>query len=450
VQIIDTTEVRLFTQRLSERLRQLRAQSVLESSAPDLLLPRLVVDLESAEELRIADEELRVQNEELRDNAEMLEAEHQRVQRLFDLAPGPLLTTDAFGTIRDMNRAAARLLGVPRGQLHRKPLAALVVDSASELRAHLTALARLESPPEVRIKLRPREGDPIEVSARTVAVPATASSSEEIIWSFTPDPRPPRAAGRDREDGAGAGARLEEMSERLQHAERAASDRARAMADLSHEFRTPLHSILGYAELLLEGIPESIPDACRAYVRSITQAASHLSGVVEDMLSLHQLDDPQHAPQLEDVAVGDCVLECAMILRGRAETAGLVLEVRAAEGLMARTDRRKLRQILINLLGNAIKFTRQGGVTVTAERAAGRILLSVRDTGPGIDPLEVPHIFEPFWRGDEAVRNNTEGAGLGLALVRSLVSRIGGVLEIETAPDAGTTFRISLPAASES
>lgn len=585
---VDPHEVRRYAQRLSERLRLLRAEQLRVPSPTQPFVSSVVSELEeSAEELRVTEEELRVQNEELAASAHLIEAERLRVQRLFDLAPGALLTTDAFGRIRLANRVAARLLGVGQDVLRGKPLAVFVTSGTTDFRSYLTDAARLESMDDLRLVVRPRSGADVALNARAVAVGGGRGTDLELVWSFTPAAAQPgseaarpvaearreggarflaraaarlhasldldrvartaahlaegrfaeRAAvvlaagptdalcvvpsdagsdepagrvglrdalgpdgeaairsvlatGHDLHDvayavhplpsehsveaalvlvhpGARAGGgghdlllgafcgaagaalgnarRFAEQRDQLRRAERAQLDRRRAMVDLSHEFRTPLHSILGYAELLADGVPEPLPEAAREQVRSIAQGARHLAGVIEDVLSLHRLDETHHLDRAE-VDVADVLRECAMIVRGRAEAAELALEVDAPAELIVRTDGSKLRQVLINLLGNAIKFTREGTVTLSAAREGREVVVTVRDTGPGIAADDLPHIFEPFWRGDQALSRKVEGAGLGLALVRSLVGALGGTLQLDTAPGRGTTFRIRLPA----
>ena len=148
---------------------------------------------------------------------------------------------------------------------------------------------------------------------------------------------------------------------------------------------------------LLDDVPERLPDASRRYVRSMLDGARHLADLVEDVLSLHRHDDAPQPLDLSDMPVADVIQECATMLRARA--AGLRLEVTTPAELSQHTDRSKLRQILINLMDNAVKFTRRGAVMASAEIRGDRVVFTVTDTGDDIDPAEIPHLFEPFWRG---------------------------------------------------
>jgi signal transduction histidine kinase len=227
-------------------------------------------------------------------------------------------------------------------------------------------------------------------------------------------------------------------------AEESGRGRTRAMAGLSHELRTPLHSILGYSELLLDGVSGPLGEKTEQFVRSIRGSAMHQSGLVDDILSLSRTGrSPRFAPAQLEVAV--IVAECVGMVAERARANRLELHVDVAADAKIFTDRSKLSQVLINLLGNAVKFTRDGEVWVTAVQSEGRITFEIRDTGCGITAAELPHIFEPFWQGKASETDGGEGTGLGLSLVQRLVAVLGGSLSVESEESVGTTFRFDLP-----
>ena len=217
------------------------------------------------------------------------------------------------------------------------------------------------------------------------------------------------------------------------------------MAAISHEIRTPLQSIMGYAELLLSDIPEPLPESGRRQVQSIAEGARHLAALVDDVLRFHREEDAAQPLSLSEVGVAELLEGCEVMVGEAVRAAGATLEVQAPPELTLRTDGSKLRQILLNLMGNSVKFTGKGTITVSAHQDGTWVTFRVSDTGPGIDPSDVPHIFEPFWRGRPGPRNRNQGAGLGLALVRALVKRLDGKLDLDTAPGRGTTFVVSLP-----
>jgi signal transduction histidine kinase len=216
------------------------------------------------------------------------------------------------------------------------------------------------------------------------------------------------------------------------------------MAGLSHELRTPLHSILGYSELLLEGVAEPLPEKSERFVRSIRASAMHQAELVDDILSLaREGRSPRFSPV--ELKLDDVVSECVAMVAERARAKGIDLLVDLPPDTTLVTDRSKLTRILINLLMNGVKFTDRGQVRVSASSDGERITFEVRDTGCGIAPAELPHIFEPFWQGAASERNGGEGAGLGLSLVGRLVGVLGGRISVESRLEYGSTFRFDIP-----
>jgi PAS domain S-box-containing protein len=238
---------------------------------------------------------------------------------------------------------------------------------------------------------------------------------------------------------------LQEADRRRIAAAESSRGRTRAMAGLSHELRTPLHSILGYTELLLDGVAEPLGEKSLRFVKSIRASALHQAELVDDILSIAK---PGRSRQFTpaDLVVEDVVLECVAMISERARANGLRVLVEVAPGARIFTDRSKLSQILINLLGNAVKFTQHGEVTVAVHKEDERVTFEVRDTGCGIAPSELPHIFEPFWQGSAGeLRGGREGTGLGLSMVQRLVEILGGDVTVESREREGSTFRVALP-----
>jgi len=238
---------------------------------------------------------------------------------------------------------------------------------------------------------------------------------------------------------------LREAESRSEAALALSRGRTRAMAGLSHELRTPLHSILGYCELLLGGVTDPLPAKAERFVRSMQTSAQLQAKLVDDILSLVKTPGKATSVTRVEVDVGEVVLECVGMLRERARARGLGLRVEAPAALTVHTDRAKLSQIILNLTGNAVKFTERGEVSVTASRHGEHFRLEVRDTGRGIAADELPFIFDAFWQGASSEGKHGEGAGLGLALVRRLVDLLGGEVGVETREGQGATFRVTLP-----
>jgi signal transduction histidine kinase len=235
---------------------------------------------------------------------------------------------------------------------------------------------------------------------------------------------------------------------RLALAEAEAANRAKAdfLSVMSHELRTPLNGILGYVELLEGGIGGPLAEGQRGYVERVKATAQHLRDLVEEILTFVRMEAGAEETVVQTVDLREVVREAGSIVAPAAAEKGLALEVRTPdEPLLAETDPGKLRQILVNVAGNAVKFTQEGRVTLGLERQDDWILLRVDDTGPGIEPEHIGKLFEPFWQADPSTTRTAGGTGLGLAITRRLVELLGGDVQVDSTA-AGTSFVVRLPA----
>jgi signal transduction histidine kinase/PAS domain-containing protein len=218
---------------------------------------------------------------------------------------------------------------------------------------------------------------------------------------------------------------------------------------ISHDLRTPLNSIIGYAELLIMGVPEPLSESTRERVERMRAGAQHLLHLINQLLALSRLDAGREEVRAEELDVADLVREVAVVVEPLAleRSLGFVLDL-PDRRLTLRTDEGKLRQVLVNLAANAIKFTERGEVRVRVEASAsGGANIHVADTGPGIAEEHRERIFEPFWQVDAAQRGNQGGTGLGLSVVSRLVELLGGRISVESRLGEGSTFTVALPAA---
>ncbi|HEU4452747.1 MAG TPA: PAS domain S-box protein [Longimicrobium sp.] len=227
-----------------------------------------------------------------------------------------------------------------------------------------------------------------------------------------------------------------------------AGNRAKSgfLATMSHELRTPLNAMIGYVDLLLMGIPAPIPEAARAQVERIRLASTHLLSIIEEILTFSRLEAGRETVEVEEVDLSAVIGEVTAIIEPLAAAQGIAFRVpERVDPPTLRTDPRKLRQILVNLLGNAVKFTREGSVSFEVERADGHVLLHVRDTGIGVDPRFHEMIFEAFRQVDDAKTRSAAGTGLGLAVSRRLARLLGGDVTVSSEAGAGSTFTVRLP-----
>lgn len=214
---------------------------------------------------------------------------------------------------------------------------------------------------------------------------------------------------------------------------------------MTHEFRTPLTAIIGFTQLLLQSPERSLSQEQREYLSDVLESAQRLLQLVNDLLDASRLEAGQLRLNRQPVDLGDVVREVMSSLRSLAKQKGITLSVSLPDDLpLAAADDLRLVQILMNLVGNAIKFTHEGGeVTVRAEARGDHLRVTVQDNGPGIDPLDQKVIFQLFRRASRTER--VGGSGLGLALARRLVDLHGGTIWVESESGQGASFHFTLP-----
>ncbi len=238
-----------------------------------------------------------------------------------------------------------------------------------------------------------------------------------------------------------------ELRAKCEEAQAATRAKGEFLANMSHEIRTPLTAIMGFAGLI-EGSAE-LPAGLRGHVAKICAASQQLMGVVNDVLDFSRLDARQVVLDPQPVDPTALVTETVELLTGEAAAKGLELGVDIAAGLPAwvSLDAGRLRQVLLNLAGNAIKFTAAGKVTVALARHGGKGLkFTVDDTGPGIAPQLQHRLFERFSQVDGSISRDHGGTGLGLSISKGLVELMGGAIGFRSAPGHGSSFWFALPA----
>lgn len=242
------------------------------------------------------------------------------------------------------------------------------------------------------------------------------------------------------------------LSKALEAAERTDRARNEFLSAVAHEIRTPTASILGYVEILLEEAGDDLSDRHREYLHIIHKSGEHISQLIEDLLDLEEVTTGELSLEIETTELSPIVADVRSELYPLAEQGDLTLKTDVDPGVCAvRADANRLRQVLVNLVSNAIKFTEEGTVTIRATQTDpdptdgqrhSRAVLEVRDTGIGIHPDFLPYIFERFSREK---RTEHTGSGLGLTISRELVERMGGSIEVESTLGEGSTFRVYLP-----
>jgi signal transduction histidine kinase len=218
------------------------------------------------------------------------------------------------------------------------------------------------------------------------------------------------------------------------------------IGSVSHELRTPLHIIIGYTELLHDQTFGSLNDQQQHTLDRINLSARELLDLINTTLDLSRLQSRQVLPLRQQVDIASLFADLEADVRQLTQHSSVTIDWRIARDLpVFFTDPIKLRMILKNLLTNALKFTEQGDVTVSAEHRGNSIILSVRDTGIGIAPEALPFIFEPFRQADSSSTRRKKGVGLGLYIVRQLVELLGGTVSVTSTLGKGSTFQVTIP-----
>jgi signal transduction histidine kinase/ActR/RegA family two-component response regulator len=237
----------------------------------------------------------------------------------------------------------------------------------------------------------------------------------------------------------------------MERAEAASQAKSEFLANVSHEIRTPMNAILGYIELIED--PETPSEDRGMLIDGVRRSGTHLLSVIDNILDISQIEAGKVTLSVERVSPEDISLDVEMLFRGQAQEKSLQFGVKCDENLPPAiyTDRARLRQILVNLVGNAIKFTESGFVRVTVEMQQkegteeGYLNIEVSDSGIGMGDETQARIFEPFEQGDAAPTRRFGGTGLGLSIARRLVELLGGEITVQSQPGQGALFAVTVP-----
>jgi PAS domain S-box-containing protein len=403
------------------------------------------------------------QRRKFRRTRERMEHEHstsspQRSQRalisdayladLLEILPDPVFSVSAGGRILSANRAAGRLADGAGASLVGLHLAAVLgTDDSQALTALLTAASHESRSTEVTF--RQADGS---TGRGELLVTRVAGSDRALFAVVLHDLTEHYTAQQQLEDQANE---LEEQAAELEHVndellrqradlESALSSRSRFYAAMNHELRTPINAIIGYIELALEGVYGPISQRLGDALTRSQRAASHLHELVDDVLDLAKIEAGRIELAKEEVDVAALAEDILLSVQPSAGEYGTSVILECDDDLPARTltDPRRVRQILLNLLSNALKFSAGLPVTLRCSAIAGGVAISVTDRGLGIPEGEQQRIFEEFV---QLHPGKHRGTGLGLAISRRLADLLGGTLSVTSAPGSGSTFTLTLP-----
>ena len=238
---------------------------------------------------------------------------------------------------------------------------------------------------------------------------------------------------------------VEEQRVRLETAIQANEAKSQFMATMSHELRTPLNAIVGYTDLLENEIAGPINEQQGKFLARLRLSAGHLLALITQVLDFERIEAGRDTVVMERADIGQLLHEAVALVSPAADQKHIRLSTDIPNGLFFVTDVGKVRQIVLNLLSNALKYTDKGEVTLRATIGASGLRIEVVDTGIGIVAEDQPRIFDPFWQADRRLTRKAGGAGLGLAIVDRFTHSLDGSLRVESEPGHGTTFAVLIP-----
>ena len=403
---------------------------------PELVAASLEELQVALEELRVAEEELICQNEALADARAEVEAERQRYQELFDFAPDGYLLTDGVGTIQEANRTAAHMLNIAQHFLVGKPLAIFVAqEERRAFRDELNRMSQIERVQEWEVRLQRRDGTDFDAALSVVV--ARDWQGNPVGW---------RWLLRDITVRKQAETQIRNMQLQNVQLQEATRLKSQFLAVMSHELRTPMNAILGFSQLLLRSSQELTSNQENMVTR-IFNSGKHLLTLIDEILSFSKIEAGILELEPAELNLAELVTTTVEELRSLADQKELALQAKLTlQNPLIVNDSDRLRQVLVNLIANAIKFTESGGVWVEAwELGVDRIAIAVRDTGIGIAEADMGNIFEDFRQLNQTISRQHSGTGLGLGITQRLVGMMQGEVTVESQLGQGSTFRVELP-----
>jgi PAS domain S-box-containing protein len=356
-------------------------------------------------------------------NAQLYQAlteQELQLRHQIEEAPDAILGVDLEGQITLFNREAERLSGHQQGDVLGRPFSQLVCpEYLEQLDQLLSSEAHSGVGQQVHeLHIIDGWGDQVPLEVR---VSPLEKGGRLTGW---------QVIGRDISERK----HLEEMKSQF-------------IATVSHDLRTPLASIMGFSETLMEGSPGPLTETQEEFLGIIFESSQRQLALVNDLLDVSKLEAGRLQLEMETVHLPELIWGVVEGIRPLADKKGVTLKMDVNDGLpRTEGDPRRLERVLSNLLSNAVKFTPEGGnVEVAAWQDDGQLKIRVSDTGVGIPPEDLPNLFQPFHRGRNVTKKAIEGTGLGLTIVKALVEAHKGTVEVESELDKGTTFRLTLP-----
>jgi signal transduction histidine kinase len=420
--------------------------------------------LRNVTDLWRARQELEENYRRLSEAEAQMRTERNRLDLIVDSVADPIIVTDPAGDILMTNSPAEHFFTPPDGAP--KQHALRVQANVAQFSSFVSGLL-LQSGVNQRWRERitvtdPETGRvvPMEAVAGTMmAGPSELSGVVTVLHDQTEAIERERLYAELQQASAHLELRVREATAELAHQnellrrqalalEQASAAKSQFLANVSHEFRTPLNAILGYSLMLIGGFYGSLSQEQQKTVQRIDANSKHLATLINDVLDIERIEAGRMPLQLSQFPLDDVIREVMEELQGVIAQAPAAVHVTLPTEIpRLRSDRQKLKQILVNLLSNALKYTKEGRVDIIAETepSTNRVQLKVQDSGVGIAPEDHTRIFEPFQQAKRVITRPQGGTGLGLAISRRLARMLGGDISLESALGQGSTFTVDLP-----
>jgi len=367
---------------------------------------------------------------------EAIKQSEQRFRRIFEASHDAIVMVDVETmTVVDVNPAAVALLGYDEEELRGMPVSRIHPDETTEVERFVQAVLRDGKAHTSELSCLRKDGDRVFAD-----ISGSLLHSEEgapLLLAIVRDATEARKA-------------MAALRRAKQQAEAASRSKSEFLANMSHEIRTPLTAIMGYADLLVDPALDAAELA--SHVKTIKRNGQHLLSLINDILDLSRIESGRMVIERVRCSPAQVVAEVMSLLQVRAVEKGLALcaEMQPPLPETIETDPTRLRQILLNLVGNAVKFTETGGVRVVVRLVEGAetdepaLAFDVVDTGPGMDKAMLERIWKPFEQGDSTTTRKHGGTGLGLAISRRLAEALGGTITVQSQPGQGSVFTLTI------
>ncbi|MDW7731094.1 MAG: PAS domain-containing sensor histidine kinase [Methanolobus sp.] len=373
--------------------------------------------------------QLKEQISELNLALRALQESEEKYRTYVNISPSPILVMDFYGNFVDVNSAACKVTGYSGKEILEMSLSDFVVPFNKERYKQLFKVLQSQGKLSGEFPFVNKEGDMFYMEVNAVKIPGNRFL----------------LIGMDITEKKKA---EDDMLQAKIAAENANRTKSEFLANMSHELRTPLNSIIGFSDVLLDGIAGELNEKQSSYINYISQSGKHLLHIINEILDISKIESGKMKLYKEKVSLVEVYGEIYSNMKHLADNKDIQFNMSIdPEGGCVFADKAKLKQILYNLVGNAIKFTESGGtVTIDTNTEDEFIRISVIDNGIGIHPDDLKKLFKPFIQLDSSHARKYEGTGLGLALSKELVELHGGNIWAESEPGKGSVFTFTLPA----